>query len=65
MALSHGAKHEPAMQLLGQCSDGKVVPQFENGMGSRAWLRLRVRGEEGPEFLPDGLVQLDQAAQLQ
>ncbi len=32
MAISHDAKHEPPRKLLGQCSNGKVVPKSENGM---------------------------------
>lgn len=27
-----GAGHEPARQLPGQCAEGKIVPQFENGV---------------------------------
>ena len=38
VALPHGAEYEPARQLLGQCSYETAIPQFENGMGSRAWL---------------------------
>ena len=34
MALSHGAEHESSWKLLGQCPDGAVVSQPEDGVGS-------------------------------
>src|SRR5690606_286850 len=32
LALSNDPKHEPAWQLLGQCTDGKAIPEPEIGM---------------------------------
>lgn len=41
MALPHGAEHEPSRELLGQCADGAVVSQLEDGVGAERWLHDR------------------------
>ena len=65
MALQDDSKHEQARQLLGQRANRETVPQLENRVGSGNRVLRRSAGQAGYWDIPDGLLQLGQAARIQ
>lgn len=64
VAISDGTEHEPLRQLLGQFTDGMVVPEPEVGVGSAERLPNSPGGTTGHQPLPDASLQLGQAASI-
>ncbi len=51
-------EHEPTWQLLGQCADGEVVQEFEDGVAPGYGIYELASSETRYQLLPDGLLQL-------
>lgn len=58
LAISDPTKHESPKDLLGQCTNGTVVPQFKIGMDTRNGLLIGSGSKTKYQLLPDGLLQL-------